>query len=103
MGKPKYHIPGFAEKISNYAEKRMLDFVQFSPFHMRVSDGGYTTLDVWSTGRYYIVTTDYAEMYDSAIVERQGEKGNIPVDNLWPFMDGIFFGADMAKEALVKE
>jgi len=103
MGKPKYHIPGFSERIADYAEKRVLDFVQFSPYHMRVSDGGYTAMDLWTTGRYFIVMTDYQETMDGNVAERQGEKGNLPIDNLWPFLDTVFFGADMTDVALVKE
>lgn len=91
MAKQKNHIPGLSEKIKDYADKRMLDFAQYSPYHMRVMDGGYVVLDVWTTGRYYIVMTDYYKMTDDNVVERQGEKGQLPINNLTPFLDKIFF------------
>lgn len=103
MSKPKSHIPGLSERLANYAEKRMLDFNQYSPYHMRITDGGYSVLDVWSTGRYYVITTDYAETLDAAIVERGGEKGYLPVDDLWPFLDKLFFGNDMSSHTDIKE
>lgn len=95
MAKQKNHIPGLAERLIEYAEKRLLDFHQYSPYHMRIMDGGYTVLDIWTTGRYYILTTDYSEMLDEAIVERAGEKGSIPVNDLYAFLDVVFFGQEV--------
>lgn len=96
--KPKNHIPKFAERISEYVHARGLDVSQYSQWHMRIFDEGYTILDVWTTGRYYILTTDYAEKYDGNVVEREGEKGQLPItiEEFWPFLDGIFFGGDMS-------
>lgn len=91
MSKPKNHIPGIVETLRDYASKRMLDFHQYSPYHMRIMDGGYVVVDVWTTGRYFIVMTDYAEMTDNNIVERQGEKGQLPVNDIENFLDKIFF------------
>ncbi len=91
MAKPKYHIPGFGEKLSNYAEENLLDLHQYSPYHFRIMDGGYTVLDAWSTGRYYVVTTDYNELTDGNVVERAGEKGNLPINMLEEFLDELFF------------
>ncbi len=107
MAKQKHHIPGLSERLVNYAERRALDFAQYSPYHMRIMDGGYTVLDVWTTGRYYILTTDYMEMTDGAIIrERGGEKGWLPTANekeLWPFLDTIFYGEDMSDSSDIKE
>ena len=47
--------------------------------------------------------TDYVELYAGAVVERGGEKGNLPVDNLWPFLDKIFFGEDMTNVSNIVE
>lgn len=92
--KPKNHIPGVEKKFGYYADSRSLDFHQYSPYHMRIMDGGYVVLDVWTTGRYYIVMTDYNEMTDGAIVERAGEKGSIPSNDMYKlsdWLDKIFF------------
>lgn len=91
MSKQKNHLPLLAEKLRDYSDHRMLDFAQYSPYHIRIMDGGYVVLDVWTTGRYYIVMTDYNEMTDNNVIERQGEKGQLPLDTLTPFLDKIFF------------
>lgn len=103
MAKQKNNIPGLSERLVNYAEKRVLDFHQYSPYHMRIMDGGYVAIDVWTTGRYYILMTDYLEMFGPGIVERGGEKGFIDTTNLWPFLDKIFFGEDMSSSSDIKE
>lgn len=91
MSKQKNHIAGLVDKLNEYSEKRQLDIAQYSPYHLRIMDGGYVVLDVWTTGRYFIVMTDYNEMTDGNVVERQGEKGQLPLDALTPFLDKIFF------------
>lgn len=106
MAKQKNHIPGLSERLSTYAEKRVLDFHQYSPYHMRIMDGGYVVLDVWTTGRYYVVMTDYYLFLDGAIPERGGEKGFLPTlteEELWPFLDKIFYGEDMTNANEIKE
>lgn len=90
MARRKYHIPLLASRLSNYAETRTLDFHQYSKYHMRIMDGGYTVLDIWTTGRYYVLTTDYSEM-GIEVIERGGEKGNIPENMLDEFLDHLFF------------
>lgn len=94
MAKPKNHIPGLAEKLQVYTDNRLLDMHQYSPYHARIMDGGFVVLDIWTTGRYFILTTDYAVMTDENIIERGGEKGSIPigsVEDLESFLDLIFF------------
>lgn len=98
MAKQKNHIPGFIDKITEYADKRVLDLHQYSPYHLRLMDGGYVVLDVWTTGRYFVVMTDYEALFDGNVEEREGEKGQLPQiipGELWPFLDTIFFGADL--------
>ena len=89
MSKPKNHIPGFIDKMNAYAEKRMLDLAQYSPYHLRLSDGGYTVIDIWTTGRYYVLTTDYLEMAGGG-VERSGEKGQLPL-TFEDYLNDIFY------------
>lgn len=89
--KKKKHIAGIDTKLSTYATSRHLDFATYSPYHRRLMDGGYTVIDIWTTGRYYILTTDYLEMTGISMVERSGEKGMLPIESLEQFLDGIFF------------
>lgn len=102
MSKQKNHIPGLVDKLTEYTEKRALDMHQYSPYHLRIMDGGYTVLDVWTTGRYYVLTTDYLEMLPNPTVERAGEKGQLPVNNLWQFLDVLFYGEDMQEHSDVR-
>lgn len=102
MSKQKNHIPELIDRLNQYVEKRMLDMHQYSPYHMRIMDGGFVVLDVWTTGRYYVVMTDYLEMTDGNVVERQGEKGQLPLDDLWPFLDTLFYGGDMGEFTDIK-
>jgi hypothetical protein len=102
MSKQKNHIAGLNDRLMEYAEKRMLDFHQYSPYHMRMMDGGFVVADFWTTGRYYIVMTDYQEMLDGNVVERQGEKGQLPLEDLWPFLDTLFYGDDMSDHTDIK-
>lgn len=103
MSRQKNHISGLSERLTNYAEKRLLDFHQYSPYHMRITDGGYVIVDVWTTGRYFVVMTDYYLFLDGVVAERAGEKGTLPLDTLWPFLDTLFFGADMSAHTDSKE
>lgn len=90
MSKPKNHIPEFSNKLAEYGESRMLDMHQYSPYHARIMDGGYVVVDVWTTGRYYILMTDYNELTDNNVIERGGEKGQLPI-TFEEFLDNIFY------------
>lgn len=79
--------------IHNYAEARNLDFHQYSDYHMRLMDGGYTVVDIWTSGRYYVLTTDYVEVAKGTI-ERGGEKGVLPAASgpkLTEWLDKLFY------------
>lgn len=91
--KPKNHIPDFDKTLEAYADAYLVDLHQYSPYHFRLMDGGYVVLDCWTTGRYYIMITDYAAMTDGNIIERGGEKGQLPRDTkkLIKFLNEIFF------------
>jgi hypothetical protein len=96
----KQHIPNLVATLSDYADARELVLLDFSNYHMRLVDEGYTILDLWTTGRYYVVATDYNEKYPgSPLIERQGEKGSLPLEmtELHAFLDKLFFGEDMAE------
>lgn len=96
----KQHRAGLLSALSEYTDDRELVLLDFSEYHMRIVDEGYTILDLWTTGRYYVVATDYNEKYPSSpLVERQGEKGTLPVEEyeLRTFLDKLFFGEDMAE------
>ena len=84
-------LPGM---LYDYANDRGLDFSQYSVYNMRLMDGGYCVLDVWTTSRYWVMTTDYHAMNpQKKIVERGGEKGFLPVTNqqLIAWLDKFFF------------
>lgn len=85
------HLPAM---LRQYAEERSLDFHHYSPYHMRLMDGGFCVLDIWTTGRYYALTTDYHAMNpDFRTIERGGEKGHIPTQQpeLNDWLDKFFF------------
>lgn len=91
--KRQYHDKSLPEKLTHYAESRSLEFQQYSEYHMRLMDGGYTVIDIWTTGRYWIMTTDYLDMGIQA-VERGSEKGVLPSNNmlkLGMWLDKLFF------------
>lgn len=96
MSKRQKHYPDLPLRIKSYADSRQLDFIRFSQFHMRISDGGFTELDVWTTNRYYVVASDYAGQGGVDIVERGGEKGSLPINindfNKW--LDKLFFAVE---------
>lgn len=93
MSRRNKHIPNFDTILRTYAENHLLDLYQYSPYHYRLTDSGYTTVDMWTTGRYYVMTTDYLELVGEGMVERGGEKGSLPT-NLDDFLDKLFMLKD---------
>lgn len=76
------HYADLESILSTYADSRSLDFFKFSPNHMRLTDGGYCVIDTWTTGRYYVLTTDYRAMEPTVkTIERGGEKGSLILGN----------------------
>lgn len=97
MARRKFHDTSLPSKLNRYAEERSLDFHQYNQYHMRLMDGGYTTLDIWTTGRYYILSTDFHELGAEGMVERGGEKGNLPSNDmlkLATWLDKLFFAVE---------
>lgn len=78
--------------VSAYATDRNLDLRKYSPYHYRMTDGGFTILDMWPTGKYHVLKTDYQGMGIENAVERGYEKGSLPIHTLTEFLDGLFFG-----------
>lgn len=93
----KTHIPGLAFDLEEYAYTRNLDFYRYSEYHLRIMDQGITVFDAWTTGRYYVLDTNYHKLTDKTIVERAGEKGHLPFgkEKIFKFLDKLFFAADM--------
>lgn len=83
MSRKNTHYDNLARLAREVANKYSLDYVKFSPYHMRISDGGYTVLDLWTTAKYYVKETSYYEAYaESGLIERGGETGLLPVKKL---------------------
>lgn len=88
-----FKLPGLLE---SYADSRNITFHQYSEYHMRLMDG-FTVIDIWTSGRYYVLSTNYAEMTDKSIVERGGEKDELN-DDTYTFLDNLFYAPDMLEE-----
>lgn len=88
-----YHPPQLPGFLEEYAASRTFDLHQYSEYHIRIMDGGLTCIDIWTTGKYWIKETNY----NGVLVERQGEKGMIPLKKkpLFQFLDKIFFAIDL--------
>lgn len=83
----KLHRLNLEHQLAQYARQRALEFKAFSMYHMRITDPGYTEVDCWTTGRYYIRQT--------VRVERNSEKGSLPDGDYLPeWLDNIFYYAD---------
>ena len=82
--------------LENYAKPRTLEYHQYSLWHLRLIDVGFTTIDCWTTGRYYIKETNYSLQTARQIIERGGETGWLPgEDKLEEWLDKLFYIADM--------
>jgi hypothetical protein len=95
----RQHDESLPTKLQKYATDYALDFHQYSEYHMRLMDGGFVTLDVWTTGRYYVLMTDYLGMLsrEQTIIERGGEKGDLPSwreGPLFTWLNKLFFPVD---------
>lgn len=87
------HYPEIRSYLKQYAESRALEFNQFTEYHMRVIDDGFTTVDVWSSGKYFIKQTNYYLQSDEGVTERYGEHGRISIGKaeMFDFLDDIFY------------
>lgn len=74
----KIHIAELPAVIEGYANMRGLDFKRYSEFHMRLMDGGLTAFDIWTTGRYFVLATDYRAMGAPNYAPGIPRKGQLP-------------------------
>lgn len=92
-------VYGLPAMLKLYARSRTLDFHRYSEYHMRIIDSGYTCIDVWTSGKYWVKETNYYQQVAEghSIVERGNEKGWIPENypQLQKFLDKLFFAAEM--------
>lgn len=90
------HRKELPEQLKNYCDARSIDFHRYSEYHMRLMDGGFIVLDVWTTGKYFVLQTDYYKLTKTPIIERGGEKGMLPSygDGFIKWLDDLFFAAD---------
>lgn len=89
------YLPGW---FMAYAKSHNMRFDVYSTYHMRLMDDSIVCLDAWTTGKYYIKETNYVE-YHAGIVERGGEKGQLPTDSQTEFnmfLNKLFFPIDFA-------
>lgn len=99
--KSKHHYHNLPLFLEEYGERGTMYYQQYSEYHMRLSDD-YTTLDVWTSGHYWVGRTDYVEQTKARIVERGGEKGDFTFNPdskkaLFDWLDKLFYAADMAE------
>lgn len=97
MTKRKHRTDGLAKIIRSYSKSRTVELLEFSDIHKRLTDE-YTVIDIWpTTGKYWISATSYHLMTDKKIVERGGEKGQMPFgeDKIYDWLDKLFFAPDM--------
>lgn len=97
MSKRKHRKDDVPASLKRWSDTRTIEMLEFSPIHRRLT-GGFTSVDIWpTTGRYWVGQTEYHKMTDEKIIERGGEKGELPVGNeaILEFLDKLFFAADM--------
>jgi len=87
----KKHYMGLPDKLRKYADVRALEFKQYSAYHMRLIYPDAVCLDVWTTAKYYVKETNYADMSDNKRIERGGESGMLKLNKLEQFLDDLFY------------
>lgn len=94
--KRNVHYPQIKQFLKEIADDYGIEFQQYNEYHMRLMDG-YTVLDVWTTGKYYVLETSYNKIAHGTI-ERQGEKGSTPTKKkpFAEFIHKLFFPMDYA-------
>lgn len=85
MGRKRsIHYPQLESFMKEFADEYDMTYQRYGAYHMRLL-GPFTVLDVWTTGRYYVLGTDYYKMAPG-IIERGAEKGFVPTKKK-PFID----------------
>lgn len=100
MGKrPSVHYRNLPKWLKEWADDSMVEFMQFSEYHMRLTDSTFNSLDIWTTGKYYAKQTDYNGMIpEMKLIERGGETGVVPVHDrkeLELFLHTFFYPMDL--------
>lgn len=90
--KRKTHNWELPAALESYAQERGIEYTRFSPFHMRISYDR-AVVDIWTSNRYWVKETDYG----TGIVERGGEKGELP-SNTSDFLDKLLFAVEISEE-----
>lgn len=96
-GRKKYHNLDLPQILEAYAKRRSVKFDKYSQFHMRLLYSPIAVIDIWTTEKYYIVTTNYSETGGKGLTERGGETGFVPHEQaqLTKFLDELLFAADL--------
>lgn len=92
------HYNSLPDLLQAYAIANDLHYARYSEYHMRLIQGDLVCFDAWTTGKYYIVNTEFV-LYEAHIVERAGEKGILPVTDtkqLNNFLNKLFNPIDFA-------
>lgn len=91
------HYPQLPTLLHDYAEDRGLEYHRYSPYHMRIIYSDTLILDCWTTSKYWVKESNY--LHD--IVERGGEKGNLPIKKkpLYKWLDKLFFAVEIKENA----
>lgn len=97
MARRRHRGDDVSGTLHGWSDTRTIELLEFSPIHRRLTDG-FTSIDIWpTTGRYWVGQTEYYKMTDKHIVERGGEKGELPMGDeaIIAFLDKLFFAVDM--------
>lgn len=91
----KFHYDELPFWLHDYAKSLFLDYEQYSAWHLRLKDeAGTVCIDFWTTGKYYILETNFHRYRGMHIRERAGEKGKVNVKDkkkLYKWLDELFF------------
>ena len=92
--KKKKHYHYIGEWLKMYATPRFIDLRHPSPYHYMLTDGTSNKIHIWTTGRYYI---------ESSEDERDHKKGIIPLGKnkhryLCNFLDRLFYPGEDVDE-----
>lgn len=82
--------------LDAYAQERGVEFHRYSKYHMRIIYDPQATVDIWTTGKYWVKETNYFH----GITERGGEKGWVPFKqkHLYAWLDTLLFIVEIREE-----
>lgn len=100
MSKKRRRNDNVLQTLNAYSDSRTIDVIQFSELHCRMTDD-FTSIDFWpTTGRYWIMKTNYFEQGGKGVNERGSEKGELPhgKDSIFQFLDELFFAIELNEQ-----